>query len=1197
MNKTPRVFLVRPVIYTCLIFISFSLLAPHNALRNGNLSSRAQDLTGGEPQGRSPAAVRFSENFDGVTAPALPAGWSTTRTGSNTMFATTATTPETAPNAIFTNSPATAGSAEITSPAVTLGNTRARLIFRHAYATEFRRGYDGGVLEISINGAAFQDILASGATFYAGGYIQTINSNVVGNPLIGRMAWTGDSSGYATSIVDFPLSLANQSVRLRWRYATDSTYEGVGWRIDSVRVEDLAPTVVRYREEFDGASAPNLPTGWTAEPSSIVRGFRTHTELSYTAPNSVFAPATTPGGVAALISPNIRIGSNQPKLIFQHHYATEEGFEGGVLEISINNGPFQDILAAGGSFVHGGYRAPLGDFGNPLEGRQAWTGSTLGFIITEVNLPPGSYRQNVRFKWLFGTDDFIPSIGWWIDTVQVIDQLSGENLSGISIPAGGAAQPYPSEIEVTNHEGLITSVQVNLTNFSHNSPDDVDLMLVAPGGRKVVLMSDVGGSNPVNNLSLSFEDAAVAALPDNAPLVSGNYKPTNFEAADAFPAPAPAGAPTGNTLGVLNGTDANGTWKLFLVDDSGNNAGSINGGWSLDVQTSPNAIAIPTSGAAQPYPAEYIVSGLSGAISKVTVHLTNLSHTAPDDLDLMLVAPNGRRVVLMSDVGGATEIGSLNLTLDDDAGSGLPDNGPLAAGVYKPTDFEAGDDFPAPAPQGASPGTTLATFFGGSPNGVWKLYVVDDTGENFGSLAGSFSLTIQSSPGVCTFNLSHNAQAFPLTGGTGSFNISIAGGCPWEVNAQSDFITITSSATGEGTGTVSYSVAQNFEGGRSGRINITGGSMSRTFIVQQASGCPFAVAQSSLSFNASGGTGVVPVTAGETCGWIGSSSSLWIQINSSTQIGNGNLTFTVQPNTTQAPRSGTVMVGTHQITINQAGPSAKRFDFDGDGRADISVFRPATGAWYVQTSQSNAMLAHQFGLSSDKLAPADFDGDRRTDIAVFRDGNWYLLKSSNNSFHAVQFGAGGDVPRPADFDGDSLADICVFRPSNGFWYWLKSMNNQFAATQFGAGGDVPLMADFDGDAKSEFAVFRPSNNTWYWLQSSNGEFRAMQFGAAGDIAAQEDFDGDGRTDVSVFRPSTGVWYRLMSGAGQLSALQFGAGGDVPVAGDYDGDGRADLSVFRASNGTWYRLNSADGTFFAMQFGLGSDVPVPSAYLP
>ncbi|MBC7796544.1 MAG: VCBS repeat-containing protein [Pyrinomonadaceae bacterium] len=272
------------------------------------------------------------------------------------------------------------------------------------------------------------------------------------------------------------------------------------------------------------------------------------------------------------------------------------------------------------------------------------------------------------------------------------------------------------------------------------------------------------------------------------------------------------------------------------------------------------------------------------------------------------------------------------------------------------------------------------------------------------------------------------------------------------------------------------------------------------------------------------------------------------------------------------------------------------FDFDGDGRADLSVFRPSENNWYLLGSQAG-FTATQFGISTDKLTPADFDGDGKTDIATFRNGVWYVLPSLGGGFQTVSFGAAGDIALPGDYDGDGKADYNFFRPSNGTWFRLNVTTNQFTSVQFGQAGDVPVIADFDADGKTDIAVFRPSNGTWFWLQSSNTEPRAAQFGLNGDVPLSGDFNGDGRSDLAVFRPSSGIWFVARptgTPSENFDSTQFGNSTDKPVAADYDGDGKTDIAVFR--NGNWLILGSQSG-FFGTQFGISTDIAVPNVYAP
>jgi len=321
------------------------------------------------------------------------------------------------------------------------------------------------------------------------------------------------------------------------------------------------------------------------------------------------------------------------------------------------------------------------------------------------------------------------------------------------------------------------------------------------------------------------------------------------------------------------------------------------------------------------------------------------------------------------------------------------------------------------------------------------------------------------------------------------------------------------------------------------------------------------------------------------------------------RVGAFSSTLSVAPNTSFGQFATTdgngnysifVAAGTYNLFF-EASPAANG-DFDGDGIADISVFRPSNGNWFTISSKNpNNFIIQQWGASGDIPVPGDYDGDRKTDIGVFRpsNGTWYIIPSSNASAPIVQqWGAQGDIPVPADYDGDGKTDIAVFRPSTGTWYIIPSSNpTALIIRQWGANGDIPVPGDYDGDRKADIAVFRPSNGFWYVIPSGSPNSPIIkQWGTSGDMPVQGDYDGDGKTDIGVFRPSNGTWYILASGNPSAPIIQqWGAAGDVPVPADYDGDQNTEIGVWRPSDGTWYLLSS--GTFTLTQWGASTDVPV------
>lgn len=196
------------------------------------------------------------------------------------------------------------------------------------------------------------------------------------------------------------------------------------------------------------------------------------------------------------------------------------------------------------------------------------------------------------------------TVSFDIRTGAVVASVSAfSSTAPIQIPAigsgtfnGAPSSPYPSTINVSGVTGTLTGVALTIRDFSHTSPNDVDLLLVGPGGQRFVAMSDLGGTADAVHLTITLDDAATVPLPPV--LASGVFRPGNSGAGDPFPAPAPpqphqspltAGSAT--FASVFGNTDPNGAWRLFVVDDFGTNIGSIAGGWTLTLRTATRACA------------------------------------------------------------------------------------------------------------------------------------------------------------------------------------------------------------------------------------------------------------------------------------------------------------------------------------------------------------------------------------------------------------------------------------------------------------------------------------------------------------------------------------------------------------------------------------------------------------------------------
>jgi Putative Ig domain/Bacterial Ig domain len=239
----------------------------------------------------------FSENFDTLTPPALPSGWTTSASGAQSAWASSASFLDTIPNSVISIDASNIGINELVSPPIPLGPGTLQLTFRNNYDLETGAGtdgFDGGVLEIKIGTNTFTDILAAGGNFASGGYTSTIDS-AYGNPLAGRQAWSGTSAGFIGTVVNLPPAASGQTIQLRWRCGTDNGNARTGWRIDTVAINNRACMCCTVAN-----TAPSLPsqTNRTIAELSTLTVANTATDSDIPANTLYYSLPGAPAGAA-----------------------------------------------------------------------------------------------------------------------------------------------------------------------------------------------------------------------------------------------------------------------------------------------------------------------------------------------------------------------------------------------------------------------------------------------------------------------------------------------------------------------------------------------------------------------------------------------------------------------------------------------------------------------------------------------------------------------------------------------------------------------------------------------------------------------------------------------------------------------------------------------------------------------------------
>lgn len=419
---------------------------------------------------------------------------------------------------------------------------------------------------------------------------------------------------------------------------------------------------------------------------------------------------------------------------------------------------------------------------------------------------------------------------------------------------------------------------------------------------------------------------------------------------------------------VTSGSCGSTVTASIQFQDGATNLGTLNytfqlGTTSVANQTFSNATAIvipgtgtgATTGApASPYPSNITVSGITAPVSKVSVTLKNMSHTFPDDVDVLLVGPTGRKFIILSDAGDTNDWVGATITLDDAAANSLGDTASNQTGTFKPGNFgTVQDPFPAPAPAGPylspAPGgaETFASAFGGQdPNGTWSLYVVDDAATDVGTFAGGWDLTVTTSQAVCNTqscsltcpaNITVPADAsgtsavvnYPATTPTGScgvLNYDIPSGSTFPVG------TTTVHTTGANAASCQFNVT----------VTPSGPSASSLIISEFRERGPSGANDEFVELYNPNSTQVVVSTSDASAGWA--------------LVASDGTTRFVVPNGTVIPPRGHYL-GTNSVAYSLSGYATGNATFTTDipDNSGLALFNTATAANFTLANRLDAV--------------------------------------------------------------------------------------------------------------------------------------------------------------------------------------------------------------------------------------------------
>ena len=264
------------------------------------------------------------------------------------------------------------------------------------------------------------------------------------------------------------------------------------------------------------------------------------------------------------------------------------------------------------------------------------------------------------------------------------------------------------------------------------------------------------------------------------------------------------------------------------------------------------------------------------------------------------------------------------------------------------------------------------------------------------------------------------------------------------------------------------------------------------------------------------------------------------------------------------------------VNVNCRVALYSHYDFDGDGKSDVTMYRHTTGEWFIRNSSNNADTVIAFGNpgSDDIPAPGNYTVAGKTDLAIYRytTGTWYIRRATDGGTTIIPFGSPlvGDVPMPADYDGDGITDLAVFRVStaNAEWYIRLSSTGatRYVAWGCAACADVGVPGDYDGDGKADVAVYRGSTGEFFVQKSTDLSLNQVAWGTPtqGDIPVPGRYTQSTKTDMAVYRSLTGDFLIRRSTDFGTTSVNFGvpSAGDFPVPADFTQAGITDIAIYR-----------------------------------